>query len=149
MAQHRRSQFVGETSPELPPSDAVNPSCSPTIAGAIGWDIDLDDGSSFYIITNNLCLRGGIKNREGFGRVVENNIMVDGGYDPHVWFAESGDIFRRNIVWTAYRPAVMHRPPWGKEMDFNLVQIPARPHGRDSTTATERTRRTFIAPTHC
>jgi hypothetical protein len=87
-----------------------------------GWDIDLDDGSSFYIITNNLCLNGGIKNREGFGRVVENNIMVDGGFDPHVWFAESGDIFRRNIMWTDYRPANMHHPPWGAEMDFNLVQ---------------------------
>ena len=87
-----------------------------------GWDIDLDDGSSFYIITNNLCLHGGIKNREGFGRVVENNIMVDGGFDPHVWFAESGDIFRRNIMWTDYRPANMHPPPWGAEMDFNLVQ---------------------------
>jgi membrane-associated protease RseP (regulator of RpoE activity) len=47
---------------------------------------------------------------------------VDGGYDPHVWFAESGDIFRRNIVWTDYRPANMHRPPWGADMDFNLVQ---------------------------
>ena len=44
-----------------------------------GWDIDLDDGSSNYIITNNLCLRGGIKNREGYGRVVENNIMVKNG----------------------------------------------------------------------
>ena len=87
-----------------------------------GWDIDLDDGSSFYIITNNLCLHGGIKNREGFGRVVENNIMVDGGYDPHLWYDESGDIFRCNIVWTAYRPANMHRPPWGAEMDFNLMQ---------------------------
>ena len=54
--------------------------------------------------------------------MVENNIMVDGGFDPHVWFAESGDIFRRNIVWTDYRPANMHRPPWGAEMDFNLVQ---------------------------
>jgi hypothetical protein len=48
--------------------------------------------------------------------------MVDGSYDPHVWYDESGDIFRRNIVWTAYRPANMHRPPWGAEMDFNLVQ---------------------------
>jgi membrane-associated protease RseP (regulator of RpoE activity) len=47
---------------------------------------------------------------------------VDGGFDPHVWFAESGDIFRRNIMWTDYRPANMHRPPWGAEMDFNLVQ---------------------------
>ncbi|MGH7969782.1 MAG: PDZ domain-containing protein, partial [Limisphaerales bacterium] len=87
-----------------------------------GWDIDLDDGSSFYIITNNLCLRGGIKNREGFERVVENNIVVDSGLHPHVWYAESGDIFRRNIVWTAYSPAGMHAPPWGADMDYNLVQ---------------------------
>jgi len=54
--------------------------------------------------------------------VVENNILVDGGYHPHVWYEESGDIFRRNLVWTAYRPANMHRPPWGAAMDFNLVQ---------------------------
>ena len=86
-----------------------------------GWDIDLDDGSSFYIITNNLCLRGGIKNREGYGRVVENNIMVGAGFDPHVWFAASGDIFRRNIVWRDYRPARMYTPPWGREMDYNLM----------------------------
>jgi hypothetical protein len=87
-----------------------------------GWDIDLDDGSSNYVIRNNLCLHGGIKNREGFGRVVENNVLVDGGFDPHVWYADSGDVFRRNIVWTAYRPARMPPPPWGAEMDFNLVQ---------------------------
>jgi hypothetical protein len=54
--------------------------------------------------------------------VVENNIMVDGGYDPHVWYDECGDIFRHNIIWTEYHPANMHRPPWGREMDFNLVQ---------------------------
>jgi hypothetical protein len=87
-----------------------------------GWDIDLDDGSSYYIITNNLCLHGGIKNREGYGRTVENNIMVGGSLNPHVWFAESGDIFRHNIVWTSYKPAVMRRPPWGREMDYNLMQ---------------------------
>jgi hypothetical protein len=110
--------------PDLPKLDAVKPNVLANNRWRCdhGWDIDLDDGSSFYIITNNLCLRGGIKNREGFGRVVENNIMVDGGYDPHVWFAESGDIFRHNIVWTAYRPANMHRPPWGADMDYNLVQ---------------------------
>ena len=109
--------------PDLPKLDAVMPVILANNRWRCdhGWDIDLDDGSSFCIITNNLCLHGGIKNREGFGRVVENNIMVDGGYDPHVWFAESGDIFRRNIMWTAYRPANMHRPPWGAEMDFNLV----------------------------
>jgi PDZ domain-containing protein/parallel beta helix pectate lyase-like protein/pectate lyase-like protein len=110
--------------PELPKLDAVKPNVIANNRWRCdhGWDIDLDDGSSFYIITNNLCLHGGIKNREGFGRVVENNIMVDNGYHPHVWFAESGDIFRNNIVWTDYRPANMHRPPWGAEMDFNLVQ---------------------------
>jgi hypothetical protein len=86
-----------------------------------GWDIDLDDGSSHYVITNNLCLRGGIKNREGFGRVVENNITVGSGLHPHVWYAESGDIFRRNIVWREYQPALMPAPPWGQELDFNLM----------------------------
>jgi hypothetical protein len=110
--------------PELPMLDVVKPIVLANNRWRCdhGWDIDLDDGSSNYIITNNLCLRGGIKNREGFGRMVENNIMVNNGYHPHVWYAESGDIFRRNIIWTAYRPASMHRPPWGAEMDFNLVE---------------------------
>jgi len=110
--------------PELPTLDAVKPVLLANNRWRCdhGWDIDLDDGSSNYEIRNNLCLRGGIKNREGFRRIVENNILVDGGYDPHVWYAESGDIFRRNIVWTAYRPANMPPAPWGAEMDFNLVQ---------------------------
>ena len=110
--------------PELPLLDVVKPIVLANNRWRCdhGWDIDLDDGSSNYIITNNLCLHGGIKNREGFRRVVENNIMVNGGYDPHVWYDESGDIFRRNIVWTDYRPANMPRPPWGADMDFNLVQ---------------------------
>jgi hypothetical protein len=110
--------------PELPKLDAVKPNIMANNRWRCdhGWDIDLDDGSSYYIITNNLCLRGGIKNREGYGRVVENNILVGGSLNPHVWFAESGDIFRRNIVWTAYRPANMHGPPWGQEMDYNLMQ---------------------------
>jgi hypothetical protein len=86
-----------------------------------GWDIDLDDGSSNYVITNNLCLHGGIKNREGYGRLVENNIMVDSGFHPHVWYAESGDVFRRNIVWRDYKPARMSAPPWGRELDYNLL----------------------------
>ena len=88
-----------------------------------GWDIDLDDGSSNYHIYNNLCLNGGIKNREGYGRVVENNIMVNNTYCPHVWFAHSGDIFRHNIVYIdGYHPAGMPSDtPWGAAMDANLV----------------------------
>jgi hypothetical protein len=109
--------------PDLPRLDAVKPNILRNNRWRCdhGWDIDLDDGSSYYIITNNLCLRGGIKNREGYGRVVENNIMVDGSLNPHVWLAGSGDVFRRNIVWTAYRPALMPAPPWGQEMDHNLM----------------------------
>jgi hypothetical protein len=89
-----------------------------------GWDIDLDDGSSYYNISNNLCLNGGIKNREGFGRVVENNVIIGSGFHPHVWFANSGDIFRRNIVCSPYQPAGMPAPPWGAEMDYNLLHSP-------------------------
>jgi len=88
-----------------------------------GWDIDLDDGSSNYRVYNNLCLRGGIKNREGFYRVVENNIMVNNGFHPHVWYKHSQDVVRRNIMGIdRYRPAGgMPSAAWGKEMDHNLV----------------------------
>ena len=91
-----------------------------------GWDIDLDDGSSRYVLTNNLCLNGGIKNREGFYRVVENNITVNNGFHPHVWYKHSGDIVRRNIFWTDhYLPAGgMPASPWGQVMDYNLVHHP-------------------------
>ncbi len=91
-----------------------------------GWDIDLDDGSSNYHIYNNLCLHGGLKNREGFRRVVENNIIVNNGFHPHVWYKHSQDVFRRNIIWSeGYLPAGgMPSTPWGKEMDYNLVHRP-------------------------
>ena len=88
-----------------------------------GWDIDLDDGSGDYHIYNNLLLHGGLKNREGFFRLVENNIIVDSGFHPHVWYKHSEDIVRRNIMWSEkYLPAGgMPATPWGKEMDYNLV----------------------------
>lgn len=110
--------------PDLPLLDAVKPIILRNNRWRCdhGWDIDLDDGSANYLITNNLCLHGGIKNREGFGRVVENNILVDGGFDPHVWLVRSGDVFAHNLVWRDYDPARMYPPPWGREMDYNLVQ---------------------------
>lgn len=82
-----------------------------------GWDIDLDDGSSNYIIYNNLCLNGGLKLREGVNRIVENNIIVNNSFHPHVWFKNSNDVFRHNIVSTGYLPIQV--PHWGKEVDFN------------------------------
>lgn len=90
-----------------------------------GWDIDLDDGSSRYIIQNNLCLNGGIKNREGFGRLVENNVLVANSFHPHVWFQNSGDVFRHNIVFEEYHP-IRIPTPWGKEVDFNFLHTPGK-----------------------
>ncbi|RED98421.1 PDZ domain-containing protein [Marinoscillum furvescens] len=83
-----------------------------------GWDIDLDDGSSNYHIYNNLCLNSGIKLREGFERVVENNILVNNSLHPHVWFANSRDVFTNNIVGDAYQDVRLLG--WGKELDHNL-----------------------------
>lgn len=83
-----------------------------------GWDIDLDDGSSNYIIRNNLCLNGGIKLREGVNRVVENNILVNNTFHPHVWFKNCNDVFRHNIVSTGYQP--VNISVWGKEVDYNV-----------------------------
>ena len=83
-----------------------------------GWDIDLDDGSTNYRIYNNLCLNGGIKLREGFYRVVENNILVNNTFHPHVWFNNSGDVFTRNIVMTPYQP--INVPNWGNGVNYNI-----------------------------
>ncbi len=83
-----------------------------------GWDIDLDDGSSNYIIYNNICLNGGIKLREGVNRVVENNVMINNTFHPHVWFKNSNDIFRHNIVGGGYLPIGIS--VWGKEVDYNV-----------------------------
>ncbi len=85
-----------------------------------GWDIDLDDGSTRFVLENNLCLNGGIKLREGFQRRVENNVMINNSFHPHVWFARSGDIFRHNIVMAGYYPIGMPKI-WGQEVNSNLL----------------------------
>lgn len=105
-----------------------------------GWDIDLDDGSSNYIISNNVCLSGGIKLREGFHRIVENNIMVNNSFHPHVWFKNSGDVFHKNIVMTEYKDIRLEG--WGKEVDSNLFPNEkalnkARENGTDSNSIFE------------
>jgi len=106
-----------------------------------GWDIDLDDGSSNYHIYNNLCLNGGLKNREGFYRVVENNII--NGFHPHCWYKHSEDIVRRNIMFTDhYLPAGgMPDTPWGKEMDNNLVHRDGATDSEPAAKLAEQSRR--------
>lgn len=83
-----------------------------------GAAVFLDDGSSNYHIYSNLCLNGGIKLREGFYRVVENNIMINNSFHPHVWFINSGDVFTRNIVMTGYKPIGVRE--WGLMADYNI-----------------------------
>ena len=90
-----------------------------------GWDIDLDDGSSWYRIYNNLLLNGGLKMREGYDRIATNNIIINSGLHPHVWYPNSGDVFTNNIVFKAYSPALMNKVipsngKWGKTLDSNF-----------------------------
>jgi hypothetical protein len=90
-----------------------------------GWDIYLDDGSTNYRIYNNLLLNGGLKMREGYYRTATNNIIINNGLHPHVWYLNSGDIFKNNILFKAYQPAIMNRSipgsgKWGKELDYNF-----------------------------
>ncbi len=85
-----------------------------------GWDIDLDDGSSNYEIYNNLCLNGGIKLREGFGRYIHNNVTVNNSVHLHVWYENSGDVVENNVVFTEYQPILMDNG-YGKSIDFNVL----------------------------
>lgn len=85
-----------------------------------GWDIDLDDGSSNYEIYNNLMLNGGLKLREGFHRTAYNNITVNNGFHPHVWYKNSGDRIFNNIWLKAAQPIGMDGKIWGIEVDRNI-----------------------------
>ncbi len=102
-----------------------------------GWDIDLDDGSSNYHIYNNVCLNGGLKLREGYFRVVSNNILLNNTFHPHVWYNRSMDIFTRNIVSLSYAPIQIKR--WGLRVDSNFFLTEkglqdARANGTDSNS---------------
>ena len=90
-----------------------------------GWDIDLDDGSTNYLIYNNLLLNGGLKMREGYHRTATNNVIINNGLHPHAWYSGSGDTFKSNLVFKSYQPAVMDRAigrngKWGLELDHNF-----------------------------
>ena len=63
--------------------------------------------------------------REGYYRTATNNIIINNSLHPHVWYPESGDVFKHNIAFGAYRPAAMNRAlgpddKWGEELDYNL-----------------------------
>jgi hypothetical protein len=66
--------------------------------GRGSYGVDLDDGTSFFWVYNNLCLNCGVKFREGFGRKSYNNIMINGQQHVHVWFPNSYDSVYSNII---------------------------------------------------
>jgi len=65
-----------------------------------GWGIDLDDGSSNYELTNNLCIGVSMKLREGAYRTVHNNIWVNPANPPsfHVGNIDNHDRYFHNIT---------------------------------------------------
>jgi hypothetical protein len=79
--------------------------------GRGSYGVDLDDGSSYFWVYNNLCLNCGVKFREGFGRKSYNNIMINGQQHVHVWFPSSYDSVYHNIIQS------------GNPYDF--IQVPA------------------------
>ncbi|MFO8026597.1 MAG: PDZ domain-containing protein [Opitutales bacterium] len=106
--------------PDLPFLDAMEPNVIRLSRWRCdhGWDVDLDDGSSNYLIEKNLMLNRGLKLREGYRRIAVNNIMVNNTLHPHVWYPDSEDVFKRNIVMQAYRPIWMY-DHWDGEIDQN------------------------------
>jgi hypothetical protein len=107
--------------PKLPYLDAMKPTVIRDSRWRCdhGWDIDLYDGSSNYEIYSNLMLAGGLKFREGFGRKAYNNILVNNGFHPHVWFDDSVSSFQQNIVMRPHAP-IRQPEGWGKLVDRNL-----------------------------
>ncbi|WP_222536188.1 right-handed parallel beta-helix repeat-containing protein [Pedobacter polysacchareus] len=111
---------IAKNNPELIKADVIKPIVihDNRFRCDHGWDIDLDDGSGHYHIYNNVCLNGGLKLREGFFRTVENNVILNNSFHPHVWFKNSGDVFKHNVVMRPYYPIRVE--DWGKEVDYNL-----------------------------
>lgn len=89
------------------------------------WGIDLDDGTSNYQVYNNLCLGCSYKLREGFYRLIENNICI--GPNPpgkHCCYLQNQDIIRRNIIVntsdTEMWKGIHHQPNQVKQVDYQL-----------------------------
>jgi len=128
---------VGNPANSLPLLDVINPITLTHNRWRCdhGWDVDLDDGSTNYKITNNIFLSGGLKWREGYHRDGENNVLVQQRTTPcapnaavedvsgclsiHVWPKGSNDVFLHNIFW-----GLASNSPngYGKQIDYNLFQ---------------------------
>ncbi|MFT5129662.1 MAG: hypothetical protein ACI8W8_003287 [Rhodothermales bacterium] len=59
--------------------------------------VNLHDGSSNYIVENNVFLAGGLTMRPGFHREFRNNVFAKAPLFVPTWYGRNGDIFERNI----------------------------------------------------
>ena len=115
------------------------------------WTIDLDDGSSFFEIYNNLNLGSTIKLRDGMFRKVFNNISVSAvplGW--HVWPRASEDEVYKNIFVISgsvpgkdaptdifIRPIrMLENAKWSNHYDHNLYWNVNFPETQQITTET-------------
>jgi hypothetical protein len=122
-----QSQQAVDEDPNLPFLDAIETTVIRNSRWRCdhGWDIDLDDGSSNYDIHHNLLLTRGLKLREGFRRHAWNNVIVNSGLHPHVWFEGSGDQVYANILMAQHRPArIGPSNAQGALVDRNLFFVP-------------------------
>jgi hypothetical protein len=68
-------------------------------------------------------LKGGWQNNRRMGmherhRFVENNIIVNNTFHPHVWFKTSNEVLRHNIVSSGYLP--INIKVWSEAIDYNV-----------------------------
>lgn len=117
------TQVAVDKNPKLPYLDAMETTVlrNNRMRCDHGWDIDLDDGSTNYHIYNNLLLSGGLKLREGFGRKAWNNITINNGLHPHVWYSNSDDEVYGNLFMVDPKGARMPtQKAKGKRVDENF-----------------------------
>lgn len=88
------------------------------VVGKKGFGIDLDDGSTAYDITHNLCVGVGIKLREGFDRVVDNNVIINAPFDYHCAYYQNNDIIKNNIVYND-RALIVYAENRGSNANFS------------------------------
>lgn len=94
--------------------DAVKPTeiVNNRLYATKGFGIDLDDGSSNYIIRDNVCIGVGIKIREGFYRKVFGNALFHSALDVHCAFYKCDDIAENNAFIsskTCLNPVIMNK----------------------------------------
>jgi hypothetical protein len=114
-----------------------------------GWDVDLDDGSTNYVISQNIFLSGGLKWREGYQRTGDDNMFADRArMSVHVWPRGNRDVFTHN-VFAGYE--VVNPDGMGQTLDQNLFTSAsalsdARGRGVDARSASGNAG--YVDPAH-